>query len=57
MQRDAGVISRRLTAAEDTTDSAGLEWPARLSPQLWDADTAAGRTAAHDLLELEGGRS
>ena len=44
MQRDAGVISRRLTAAEDTTDSAGLEWPARLSPQLWDADTAAGRS-------------
>ena len=60
MQRDAGVIGCRLTAAEDAIDAAVLDgrrdhsrscgMPIRLL-------ATGGRIAAHDLLELEGGRS
>jgi hypothetical protein len=61
MQWDAGVIGRRMTAAENAIDAAVLEWPARPSPRQSGANvqllcTAVG-TAAHELLELNSGRS
>ena len=61
MQWYAGVIGRRMTAAENAIDAAVLEWPARPSPRQSGANvqllcTAVG-TAAHELLELNSGRS